>query len=212
MGKIGLFTNFLILGAVATLATACTAASTQNTAETGRSTASASSASTAPASSATPASNSSLPECRNSDVLIFQQTGNGAGGHSLLLLGFENISTRTCFLRGYPGVAAIDSSGRVLVNADRVLNGMMGLAVNADVTLTAPPVVVLRPQQVGLAALEWESVDPLPGVPGGCLAPHADALLVTAPDATVSTKFTGGFNYICGNLEINPVIDKDPRP
>jgi Protein of unknown function (DUF4232) len=144
-------------------------------------------------------------------VQIFQQYGNGAGGHEALLLGFENISTRTCFLQGYPGVAAIDSSGRVLLNADRMLNGMMGLAVNGDTTLTAPPLVVLRPRQAGLAVLEWESVNPIQGVPGGCLVPHANALLVTAPDATVSTKFTGGFTYICDNFQINPVIDKDPR-
>ena len=142
---------------------------------------------------------------------IFQQYGGAAGGHELLLLGFENISTRTCFLRGYPGVAAVDSSGRVLLNADRMLNGMMGIAVNGDNTLSAPPVVVLRPGQAGLAALEWEGVNPIQGVPGGCLVPHANALLVTAPDATVSVKFTGGFTDICDNLEINPVIAKDPR-
>lgn len=71
-----------------------------------------------------PGSSGAIPECRNNDIEIIQRYGGGYTGHEALILGFVAISARTCFLQGYPGMAALDATGRVLLDADRIVDGM----------------------------------------------------------------------------------------
>lgn len=167
-------------------------------------------ASGAGAASSPSTSSAGVPECDDADILIYQQPGGAFMGHTAVVFGFVNTGGHTCYLQGYPGVDALDKSGRVLLSATRTLNGMIGESYDGSVPLTAPPRVVVAPRHTVLAVLEWVDVDPIGGVPGGCLVPYATSLLVTAPDSTQSIKFTGGYSNICEALEINPVIDRAP--
>lgn len=162
------------------------------------------------AASSPSTSSAGVPECGDADILIYQQPGGAFMGHTAVAFGFVNTGGHTCYLQGYPGVDALDKSGRVLLSATRTLNGMIGESYDGSVPLTAPPRVVVAPRHTVLAVLEWVDVDPIGGVPGGCLVPYATSLLVTAPDSTQSIKFTGGYSNICEALEINPVIDRAP--
>ena len=57
-----------------------------------------------------------IPRCTASDlgVWVAIDQGNGAAGTIYYPLEFTNLSRHTCYLYGYPGVAAIDSSGNQL--------------------------------------------------------------------------------------------------
>jgi hypothetical protein len=50
----------------------------------------------------------------NGLVTWLDTTSNAAAGHAFYSLVFTNLSGRSCALRGYPGVSAVDRSGRAL--------------------------------------------------------------------------------------------------
>jgi hypothetical protein len=57
--------------------------------------------------SSKPAAGEGARPCGADDVQVDRRTGaNGAGGHSLHILAFHNVGTRTCVLQGYPAVVA----------------------------------------------------------------------------------------------------------
>jgi len=149
------------------------------------------------------------PECHNQDVRVTGSPGNGALGHSAQLLRFTNISGHTCFVQGYPGAALLGTSGHVLLNAQRTLDGYFGSALIAakDPGLTAPPRVILRPGQSGVAELEWEDNNPIGGVPGGCRVRASSALVVTSPDSTQPATLPG-LRLVCDAFEIGPLLDE----
>lgn len=83
--------QLLPLGVLVLLATAATASSTQ----------------------ARRASGAAAGACPTSALDVWLDTnGNGAAGSIFYHLQFTNLSRRSCTLRGYPGVAAVDLSGR----------------------------------------------------------------------------------------------------
>ena len=57
-----------------------------------------------------------IPKCTASDlgVWVAVDQGNGAAGTIYYPLEFTNLSGHTCYLSGYPGVSALDSSGNQL--------------------------------------------------------------------------------------------------
>jgi len=67
----------------------------------------------ATSSATTPAS---IPRCTASDlgVWVAVNQGNGAAGTIYYPLEFTNLSGHTCYLYGYPGVSALNHSGRQL--------------------------------------------------------------------------------------------------
>jgi hypothetical protein len=50
-------------------------------------------------------------------VTWLDTTSNAAAGHAFYTLEFTNLSSRSCALRGYPGVSAVDMAGRALGSA-----------------------------------------------------------------------------------------------
>jgi Protein of unknown function (DUF4232) len=71
-------------------------------------------ATSSPAAARAPAA--SIPRCTASDlgVWVAVNQGNGAAGTIYYPLEFTNVSHHTCYLYGYPGVSALDHSGRQL--------------------------------------------------------------------------------------------------
>jgi len=59
------------------------------------------------------AASRSLPACASSGLVVWLNTesGGAAAGSTYYKLEFTNLSGRTCTLRGYPGVSAVDLGG-----------------------------------------------------------------------------------------------------
>jgi hypothetical protein len=76
---------------------------------------------TAPATTFTTSglsSTSSAPNvCRSSELAVTLQSGDGLGGTTYTPLVFTNRSQKPCALMGYPKVAFLDRSGRVVGQA-----------------------------------------------------------------------------------------------
>ena len=82
------------------------------------------------------------PLCANSQIAI-SDPGGGAGiGHEDQLLVFTNRSANAGTLAGYPGVAALNSAGQLVVQARRMTGGYMGGLGPED---TSIPVVFFDP-------------------------------------------------------------------
>jgi len=71
----------------------------------------ASAAPTGPAHSARP---TVIPTCARANVRFHLSQGSGGAGTFTYLLRFTNTSHRTCYLFGFPGVAAVNRHGRQL--------------------------------------------------------------------------------------------------
>lgn len=150
-----------------------------------------------------------VAECRNADLAINSKSGGAAGGHVALLVTFANQSAHRCSLQGFPKASLLDASGKVVAQAQDVLNGFMGVAFD-DANLTAPPHVVVDPGRSVMAVVEWGDVDPDQAVPGGCLVKSSSDVLVTAPGSTVAARLPG-VAYVCEAFQVNPVIGKAPK-
>lgn len=116
--------------------------------------------------------------------------GGGAAGHIGVVLLFENVSSTTCTLSGYPGVDGLDASGRDLASASRTPNGMIGFC-----SCTQPPTLTLGPGVIVSAVAEGDAAGASGGAGGGsgggAGGSSCDAfagLLVTPPNTSTSTK------------------------
>ncbi len=70
------------------------------------------------AQAARPAKVASVPHCSTSSLVVWLDTqGNGALGSIYYKLELTNLSGHPCTLRGYPGVSAVDLSGKQLGRA-----------------------------------------------------------------------------------------------
>lgn len=65
-----------------------------------------------------PTAGAAAPACRTGGLVIWIDTqGNGTAGTIFYTLNFTNLSGRTCTLRGFPGVSAVNLSGARLGRA-----------------------------------------------------------------------------------------------
>ncbi len=109
------------------------------------------------------------------------------------VLGFTNISTSSCSLTGYPGVAGLDAQGTEMVQAKRV--GEPG------------PSVTLAPHQVASAMVNGEA-----NSASSAPCPAYRTFLVTPPDLTQPTAVRVALNLpyeqfrTCTGLTVEPVV------
>jgi hypothetical protein len=115
-----------------------------------------------------------------------------------VIILFKNTSTMTCTLRGYPGVAGLDSTGHQATQAVRTPIGYMGGLLSAT---GAPPVVTLESGQ--MASAKVEGTDNPVGNRTTC--PSLSGLLVTAPNTYSSVKLPLAPGD-CSGLEVHPVV------
>ena len=71
-------------------------------------------ASAAPARPVHSARPAAIPTCARANLRFHLSQGSGAAGSFTYLLRFTNTSRRTCYLFGFPGVAAVNRHGRQL--------------------------------------------------------------------------------------------------
>lgn len=147
---------------------------------------------TGPASSAAPASGGSTgsgPGLCTPTVMTFRLgSGNGAGGTDSVPVVATNASRQPCVTTGYPGVAALDTSGRQIAQADR---GSEGQQVST---------LVVQPGQQ-ISALLTGHVE---GPGGEC--PESAAILFTLPDNTDSTRIVTALPACPGGFGVQPFV------
>lgn len=152
--------------------------------------------------SSTPVATNGPAPCGNGDLQIFFGYGTQSEPDQAAAVVFVNISSHTCTMRGYPGVA-IAGDGKV-INATRVLNGSRG---NLP-PLSSPPLVTLAPKATAYAVVQW--VLGTGNGATGCVPAITGDFEATAPNTTgtvvISTGARTGPHNICSGLEINPVV------
>jgi hypothetical protein len=131
-----------------------------------------SAASAAPAAPARPAA--SVPECRSGQLAVWvsPDRANGAAGSIFYPLDLTNISGRSCFVVGWPGVSATNLNGTQL-----------GSPAQRD-TSVARRVVTLAPGASAHATLRYIDVQVDPGP--GCRQVNSTFLKVFPPDQTAA--------------------------
>ncbi|MFR0355428.1 DUF4232 domain-containing protein [Streptomyces sediminimaris] len=141
-------------------------------------------ASTAPGKGAsTPAGTSGGGRCHTSELRATVGRNNPGAGQENFPIVLTNTSSHTCTVRGYPGAAFVDGSGRQL---------------GADPTRSpgTPATVSLAPGRSAWAGLTFSN----PGISGARTATPA-SLLVTPPDerAHLTVPWQGGPVPVSGN-------------
>lgn len=152
---------------------------------------------TAPPTSPSPTSPVSVgPTTCSTDQLTISMKGiSGGAGHGGYAILFKNTG-KACTLHGYPGLDAVDASGKVVVSAQRTTNGYLGgLTVGA-----AEPTVELQTGQTVSTLFEGH-IGPISGGPS---CPPYVALLITPPNETHSVRLTS--DYTLCYLEVHPVV------
>jgi hypothetical protein len=158
---------------------------------------------TGPATTVTTPSSSSAssrsPRCSTSVLSITPGRVGAALGHVGAPVLFRNTGSAPCHLQGYPGVAALDDSGRQAAQAERTPQGYLGgLAFG-----TSPPVVELRPGETASALVEAHNIPTLPAT--SCVS--YPSLLVTPPDDTRSVSIALSMSGC--SLQVHPVVAGD---
>ena len=154
--------------------------------------------STTTTSSTTPVVVTGPPRCTFAHLAIsVGQVGAGLGHEGAAIL-FKNTGTSKCSMSGYPGVGALNATGRQVAQAQRTPSGYLGGMRTGS---TTPPVVLLGPGSVASALVEGTDVPE--GVASSC--PTYPALLVTPPTSTQSTRLAVSLPG-CSALEVHPVV------
>lgn len=130
--------------------------------------------------------------CQNGTIQVSQQQGQGAMGTISVVLVFQNTSTSSCVLHGFPGASLAGADGTVLLNATRKLPA--GLAKS--------PEVVLAPGAQATAVLSWSDV----ANGSGCAVQNAAKLLVTPPNTTLTSPLSFSGSQVCSDFTIRPVL------
>jgi hypothetical protein len=127
--------------------------------------------------------------CRLSELSVTSGQADAAAGTIYYPILFRNTGGRTCQLRGYPGVALLDSAGRQVAQAQRISGP-------PDVAL-----VTLTPGQVASAAF---AAGDLPVAPATS-CPDYQSVLVTPPDERHFTAVNFSFR-VCSPAHIYPIV------
>ena len=158
-------------------------------------------ASTGSSSNSTGAAAASVPACGTDDLKIGWGYGTQSDPLQASAVVFENISSHTCTLQGYPGAAIKD--GGTVINATRELNIYRGTLP----PLSSPPLVTLAPRGVSYSVVEW-----MLHTNQSCYPNGTGSFEITAPNTTktvvISSTPTNGMGLkgICSAYEVSPVV------
>ena len=143
-------------------------------------------ASSPPLTRATECTSAQLAVAYTNNAQIRHGALNGMN-HADSVIMFTNISSRTCWTRGYPGVAALDAAGHQIRQAVR------GRAASGQT-----PLITLAPGQVASAEVTGDRAS--------CTSPTTfPALLITVPDQRASTRLAGSQNMCLSSLGVGPL-------
>ena len=158
------------------------------------STTTSSSTTTTAAHSTTSTTQSGPGNCTTAELSVTLGLNSGAAGTIGQVLLFENRSTLTCLLHGFPGVAGLDNVGNQIAQATRVVNEVPFTGSTASL-----PTVTLAPGATA-SALVLTSDVPRGGATS-CVS--YSGLLVTPPNALQSVQLTVSLPG-CDGLRVGP--------
>jgi len=144
---------------------------------------------------ATPATRAATPTCATSQLVIWLNTpGSGAAGSVYYDLQLTNLGSRSCSLRGYPGVSAVNLRGHQLGRGA----GRDGYQQATTVTLAHgdTATAVLRITEAGV----------LP--PSTCREVIAAGLRVYPPDRTTAKLVPFPFQACSGRAASNMTVSR----
>lgn len=125
------------------------------------------------AASAAGARAAATPACQTGGLVVWLDTqGNGTAGSVIYTMTFTNLSGRTCTLRGYPGVSAVNLAG-----------SQLGAAASRD-TGTAVKTVTLK--NGGAVTAQLRIVEAGNFSPSACGQTTAAGLRVFPPNQKAS--------------------------
>ena len=120
-----------------------------------------------------------------SDNKQIENGGLDGMSHADSVVMFTNVGSAACRTQGWPGVAALDASGRQIKQAVRGAGGKV-------------PLITLRPGQTASAEIT--------GNTASCTTlTSVAAFLVTAPDQRTSARLNGPRNLCLNSLGIEPM-------
>ncbi len=146
-------------------------------------------------SSSTTTTASGPHNCTTAELQVSAGPSSGAAGTIGQVVLFENTSSSSCLLHGFPGVAGLDSAGHQVAQATRELNGAAFTGSTASL-----PTVTLATGQTASATVFGSDV-PVGSAPS-CTT--YSALLVTPPNAFQSVQLTAQVPG-CSGLRVSPV-------
>jgi hypothetical protein len=151
-----------------------------------------------PSSSVNPGGPMTAAECTSAQLKV-AYTGNAQIRHGALdgmskadsVITFTNVGAKACRTRGYPGLAALDSSGHQIKQAVR------GKAMNGQ-----EPLITLAPGQAASALIT--------GNTASCTKlTKIAAFLVTAPNQRTPVRLAGSHLMCLNSLGIAPLQPGD---
>ena len=160
-----------------------------------------------PSPTSTASTSTALPPvCRGSQLKIRMIYGGAAAGTIGGVIGFTNEGRTPCHLVGWPALVAVSSAGRT--RADRTLD------VFGATTLTAPPVVTIKPGARAVAVLAGHGL-PAPGMTR--CPPAYRQLLVTPPGSDQASLISAripNLTYLpaCYPILVSPVVPASAVP
>jgi hypothetical protein len=118
-----------------------------------------------------------------------------------VIVDFENTSTKTCRLIGYPGAATVNAAGTQITQATRTLRGELdGLPAGT----TKIPAVSLAPRHYADAMIEGVDTRKQGAAQAGC-AETLPRILVTPPNTRIAVPFTVPWPA-CYSFDVHPVM------
>ena len=145
--------------------------------------------------SAPPNPAATVAACGNSSLTVSHTAAQGATGHGSFVLLFKNTSRTTCNIYGYPGLDALNASGRILVHARRTLRGFAGGA-------HIEKAVTVIPGHWASATSEWMNFNPTNT--GPCTFSKSVA---TTPANTTHTVHLAVSVSVC-DLQVHPTVNR----
>jgi hypothetical protein len=171
----------------------------------------------APSTAVTSAEASGTGQCAESQLRASidprHVPGNGTPGKDgrqlhALIIDFQNISSSSCVMYGYPGATIVDSSGHQYLQASRALRGeLTGLPVGQ----AAPTHVTLAPRAFAAASLEGTNRKNPGSAQAGCEPSGYPKILVTPPNTRTPVPFTVGWP-MCYSFQVHPVQQLPDAP
>jgi hypothetical protein len=133
--------------------------------------------------------------CTPAQLAVTAGMAQGAAGTIGQVILFQNTSTSTCVLHGFPGVAGLDNVGNQIAQASRVVNQVPFTGSTASL-----PTVQLAPGDTASALVL--STDVPMGTATSCLT--YGGLLVTPPNTFQSVRLNAMLPG-CSGLRTGPV-------
>lgn len=137
--------------------------------------------------------------CAKATLRISGHDGDVGLGHRSMVLEFTNSGSKSCWIRGYAAVTALDRTGHSVASARHTLCGYLGGLCEGRVA----PLVTLSAGQSASALVEALAFDPRTGNP---CTPYHRLRVIVPHDSARSVTSVPWSNDGCADLQVHPIV------